>query len=84
MSGFCKYKDLFGAPNTGVHRFRIFNIAIVDVAVTLVIVYLFSRFTKINIWISLVIFFIAMLVSHRLFCVRSTTDKLFFPDKNDK
>lgn len=81
MSGLCKYKDLFGVPNTGVHRYRIFYIAIVDVAVTLVIVYLFSRFTKINIWISLVIFFAAMIIAHRLFCVRSTTDKLFFPDK---
>ena len=32
----CKYKDYFGEPGKGVHSHRIFNIAIVDVAMTLI------------------------------------------------
>lgn len=27
----CEYKDIFGIPNEGVHSYRLFNIAIVDV-----------------------------------------------------
>ena len=35
MLEFCKYKDLFGKPGEGVHSYRIFNIAIVDVILTI-------------------------------------------------
>ena len=27
---FCKYKNIFGEPNTGLHEYRILDIAIVD------------------------------------------------------
>ena len=42
----CKYKDIFGAPNTGAHRYRIFNIAIVDVLVTLIGAYVISLYVS--------------------------------------
>jgi hypothetical protein len=43
MSGsLCKYKDIFGIPGKGVHSYRFFNIAIVDVFLTLVLSYLLS------------------------------------------
>jgi len=31
----CKYKNYFGEPGKGVHSYRIFNIAMVDVIQTL-------------------------------------------------
>ena len=31
----CKYANIFGAPNTGSHKYRIFNIAIIDVIATI-------------------------------------------------
>ena len=31
----CEYKDFFGESGKGVHSYRIFNIAIVDVIMTL-------------------------------------------------
>ena len=31
---YCKYKDFFGEVNTGIHSYRIFNIAIFDVIFT--------------------------------------------------
>ncbi len=37
MDGLCKYKNIFGAPNTGVHSYRIFNIAIVDALAVFII-----------------------------------------------
>lgn len=30
-----KYKDIFGKPMTGLHKYRIFDIAVVDVAATI-------------------------------------------------
>ena len=32
----CKYKNLFGEVNTGIHTVRIFNIAIFDVLFTII------------------------------------------------
>ena len=31
---FCKYKDILGIPKTGLHSYRVFNIAIMDVVFT--------------------------------------------------
>ena len=32
----CKYKDALGKPKTGIHSYRIFNIAIADVIMTII------------------------------------------------
>lgn len=81
MQGLCKYKDIFGKPNTGVHSYRLFDFAIVDIAVTLLTVYAISVYFDFSFWYTLVVAFIVMVVSHRLFCVRSTTDKWLFPNR---
>ena len=36
----CKYKDIFGKPNDGVHSIRFLNIAIVDLLMTIIFSYL--------------------------------------------
>lgn len=74
----CKYKNLFGKPEEGIRKYRIFNIAIMDTAVVIIIAILFSYFTGYNIWITLVVLFISGIIAHRLFCVRSGVDKLLF------
>ena len=74
----CKYKDIFGAPNTGSHRYRIFNIAIVDVGATLLVGYIISKTFNYDLKKVLVILFLLGIVAHRLFCVRTTVDKLLF------
>ena len=33
----CDYKNILGEPNKGLHKYRIFNIAIVDVLLTIVL-----------------------------------------------
>ena len=78
MINLCKYKDIFGAPNTGLHSYRIFNIAIVDVILTILAAYLLSYFFRINLMYSLLFMFVLGIISHRLFCVRTTVDKLLF------
>ena len=78
MLTLCKYKDMFGKPNQGVHSFRIFNIAIVDVLLTILAAFIISYFLKTKFLYTLLFMFILGIISHRLFCVRTTIDKLLF------
>jgi hypothetical protein len=79
----CQYKDLLGKVGQGIHSYRIYNIAIVDVLFTILgafIIHLFLpeyRFTLI-----LAVLFLLGIILHRIFCVKTTVDKLIF-DKND-
>ena len=76
----CLYKDLFGRPREGAHSYRIFDIAVVDVAATVVVAYVIARIFGLSFWKSLVVLFIVGILSHRMFCVRTTVDKLVFPN----
>jgi len=78
MFNLCKYKDIFGKPNQGAHSYRIFNIAIVDVLLTILAAYLLSIFTGYKMVYTLIFMFILGIISHRIFCVRTTIDKLLF------
>ena len=77
----CKYKNLFGIPGKGIHSYRVFNIAIVDVIETIIGAAIFSYIFKTPFVYTLVFFFILGIVLHRLFCVRTTIDKLLFPQQ---
>lgn len=80
----CQYSDIFGRPNTGVHAIRILDIAIVDFSLTVIgayLIYLYvnKRFQmQVNYFWYLLCLFILGVVFHRLFCVRTTIDKLIF------
>jgi hypothetical protein len=78
MYNLCKYKDILGTPNQGVHSYRIFNIAIVDVLLTILVAYILSVVTKYKFIYTLIFMFILGIISHRIFCVRTTIDKLLF------
>ncbi len=78
MLNLCKYKDIFGKPKEGAHSYRIFNIAIVDVILTILAAYLLSIFTGYKFVYTLIFMFILGIISHRIFCVRTTIDKLLF------
>ena len=75
----CKYKYILGKPDQGVHSYRIFNIAYIDVLFTIIgayIIYLFIP--KINYFVILISLFILGIILHRIFCVRTTIDKYLF------
>ncbi len=81
MFGLCKYKDIIGKPNTGLHKqFRVFDIAMFDVATVLIAGILLGYYMKWNIPITVGGFFLLGIVSHRVFCVRTTIDKWLFPE----
>ena len=74
----CQYKDIFGRPREGAHAYRIFDIAVVDVAATVLLAFVIARLFGLSFWKSLVVLFIIGIISHRAFCVRTTVDKLVF------
>ena len=81
--GLCKYRDLFGNPNTGVHSYRIFDLAITDIAMTIVGALLVSYAFRWNPWSTMAGVFLLGIVLHRAFCVRTTVDKWLFPSVSD-
>ena len=83
MLDLCKYKNVFGAPRTGLRKYRIFDIAILDTVVTIICAYLIARFFNWTFWKVLVIVFISGIFVHRLFCVRTGLDKKLFPNVVD-
>ena len=79
MVNLCKYKDIFGKPDEGIHSYRIMNIAIFDLIGTMIILYLISYFTNIDfIKILLLLLLIIGILCHHIFCVKTTIDKLLF------
>jgi uncharacterized membrane protein YcaP (DUF421 family) len=74
----CKYKDIFGKVKTGVHSIRLFDIAIIDVIGTILIGVAINYYTKINIFIILIILFLLAIILHKLFCVNTTINRLIF------
>ena len=75
---FCQYKNALGIPGQGVHSYRIFNIAIVDVILTIIGALLFSWILGTNFWITLIVLFLLGIFLHKIFCVKTTVDKLLF------
>lgn len=75
----CKYKNMFGEPGTGAHSYRFWNIAVVDVVLTILAGLLLSWITGMSRVHSIITMFVLGIIAHRLFCVRTTVDKLLFP-----
>jgi hypothetical protein len=74
----CRYKDNLGKPNEGIHKYRIFNIAIVDVIMTLIGAYIIAYFINYSFGTIAILLFLLGIFLHRLFCVRTTVDKWLF------
>lgn len=72
----CQYRDIFGIPGLGAHSYRIFNIAIIDVILTIVGAYLLARYFKWNFWYTLIALYLIGIFLHWLFCVRTSVNIL--------
>ena len=83
MFGLCKYKDIFGKAGDTTKP-RVLGVRILDIVIMVLFVLAFSYITKNNIWKMFAFFLILMVFFHRIFCVRSATDKLLFSgNEND-
>ena len=77
---FCKYKDILWKPKTGLHSYRVFDIAVVDFLLTILLAKFFEFYMMkgIPFWKILIVTFILGIIVHRIFCVKTTIDKLLF------
>ena len=78
MCIFKQFQDILGKPGQGLHSYRIFNIAIMDVLLTILLAFLISKYFKVCVYKTTFGLFILSIILHRLFCVRTTIDKLLF------
>ena len=78
----CPYKNMLGKLGEGVHSYRFANLAIVDVIMTIIAAFIISAVFAISFWKVLAVSFLLGIVLHRFFCVRTTIDKLLFPNLN--
>jgi hypothetical protein len=75
----CPYKDSLGKPGEGVHSYRVFDIAIVDVIFTVIgaaIIHFFMPQYRFIVIVATL--FATGIVLHHVFCVRTTIDKWLF------
>ena len=82
-SFFCKYKNIAGEPGKGIHSYRIMDVAILDVIGTIIIAFIISYFSGYSFPLVLGVLFFSGIFLHRLFCVRTTIDKLLFTNVTD-
>ena len=77
----CHYSDLLGEPGEGIHQYRLFDIAILDVLLTFIVAFILSKTEVLHkyryIYILIGLFILGILL-HRLFCVKTTLDQLIF------
>jgi hypothetical protein len=75
----CKYKDIFEKPNEKIHSYRLFNIALVDLTLTILLIWIIKYFNKnIKLWKIILLISILTILIHRLFCVNTTINKIIF------
>ena len=74
----CPYKDIFGAPGTGVHSVRVAGIAVVDVVLTLLMAAIASWTFKTPLLQTTVACFLLGIACHRVFCANTAVDIWLF------
>ena len=79
MIDLCKYKNALGIPGKGIHSYRLGGIAIADVLMTIIGALFISFVSGWKFIYTLLGLFILGIILHKLFCVRTTIDKLLFP-----
>lgn len=77
---FCKYKDIFGIPEKGLHKYRVGGLAAVDIILTIlagIVIHHYTK-TKISLINILIILFIIGIIFHWLFCVDTALNRTIY------
>jgi len=76
-----KYRHLFGEAGvrTGMRTYRFYSISIYDTFFVLIFAYILSWIDGYPFWLNAIVLFILGIIVHRIFCVRTTVDKILFP-----
>jgi len=72
----CQFKDALGKPGEGIRKYRIFDISVVDFVLAIVLGLLFAKIFKIKKINGVLISFLLGIISHKIFCVDTTINKV--------
>lgn len=72
---FSKYRDAFGVPGKGAHRYRFLNTAIVDYILSIILASVITYYTKIPLVLTTISVLIVGILLHMLFDVDTNTIK---------
>jgi|SaaInlStandDraft_6_1057023.scaffolds.fasta_scaffold63919_3 hypothetical protein len=70
-----EYKYIFGVPKTGLHSYRLLDVAIIDYLMTIIASFMVSYITKIPVVLSTIGMFIMGILLHLLFGLDTNTIK---------
>jgi hypothetical protein len=74
----CKYSESLGKPGEGLHSYRLFNIAMMDVIGTVIGGYALSYYMDYSPISTIMLLFLLGIFLHRIFCVKTTVDTFLF------
>jgi hypothetical protein len=74
----CKYRHIFGKEREGIHSIRLFDVAIIDVVLTVLAAFLISLYFKYNVFIVILLLFVLGILLHKIFCVKTKVDNILF------
>jgi hypothetical protein len=74
----CEYKDSLGVPGKGAHT-HFMGFAWRDTVATIIGGLIIALVFKFNVLYTIIALFIIGILAHRVFCVRTTVDKILFP-----
>lgn len=75
MDIFKKYRNIFGEPKKGVHKYRFLNTALVDYILSIILAIIITYFTNIPLVLTTVIILSLGIILHILFGVPTNTTK---------
>ena len=78
----CPYRNIFGKVREGVHSYRIFDFAIVDTILTILLAFFLARILKQNVLVVFIGLLIISVIVHRALCVETTLTKLALGEQN--
>lgn len=70
-----KYKDIFGKPGEGIHKYRFLGTAISDYLLTILAAVIITYFTKIPLVLTTIFAFVLGIVLHVIFGVETNTTR---------
>jgi len=73
-----KYKNIFGAPGTGLHKYKFRGTSIVDYFLTIVGAFIITYFTDIPLVITTIGLFLLGILLHYLFGIETQVLKFIF------
>ena len=74
----CQYKNVLGEPKKGIHSYRLFNIALFDVFLTIFVSFIISFIFRLHFLVVFVLLFLLGILLHYLFCVKTTINIFLF------